>query len=154
MVGNENALPSTAVEEKKRFASTTAEDRQRLIDDAASKKTIAATKTWLRTFQQYCQASNNPCDLQEAASSQIASTLEKFYADVRKEDGQQYRRASMLAARSALNRHLQSIERKVNIISDPDFLKANKVLDSVLKEKQRTGMEPCVDHKKPISDDD
>ena len=42
----------------------------------------------------------------------------------------------------------------INIFTDPEFKRANAVLDGLLKEKKRQGLEAPVKHKDAISDAD
>ena len=77
--------------------------------------------------------------------------MEDFYCSLRKKDETEYKRSSYLAARGAVQRELNRLERNINIQS-PAFARANKLLDATLKEKKREGREPAVTHKDNISD--
>ena len=85
-----------------RFGCSSAEERASIIDEALSGNTKRATGTWVRAFSEYCSDLN----LKTCAASKLAPKLKGFYADLRKQDGSVYKRASYIAARSALQRHL------------------------------------------------
>ena len=64
--------------------------------------TKRATETWVRAFSEY----GSDLNLKTCAASELAPKLEGFYADLRKQDGSVYKRASYIATRGALQRHL------------------------------------------------
>lgn len=136
------------------FGSSTVEERDKLIADAVSKRTVASTNTWITSFEDYCKKIGEHISYKDTSAEDLASILERYYVDARKQDGSEYRRSSFIAARSAINRHLSAFSRDIDIIRGHHFKKANKVLDAVLKAKQKDGREPAVQHKKPITDDD
>ena len=139
----------------KRFAGTTDAERAELVADAIPDNTKRATKAWISALDEYCKESSKPLiDFSEIDSPTLANCLEGFYADARKKNGEKYRRNSLMAARGAFNRHLQTFQPAKNIFKDPDFKTANKVLDGVLKAKKRDGEEPTVQHKSALSDMD
>ena len=74
--------------------------------------------------------------------------------DLRKQDGSVYKRASYMAARGALQRHLTSLDRTFSINKDKEFVKANSVLDGVLKQNKKSGLEEGVEHKRALSAED
>ena len=51
-------------------------------------------------------------------------------------------------------RHVTTFERGFDLIKGPEFKQANKMLDAVLKDKQRNGREPAVQHEQSITDED
>ena len=133
-----------------RFASTSAEERSKLIDDAIPDNTKRSTGTWVRAFSDYCP----DLDLKTCSATELSPKLEGFYADLRKQDGSVYKRASYVAARGALQRHLSSLDRTFSIYKDKEFGKANAILDGVLKANKRSGQEQAVEHKSALSAED
>ena len=83
-----------------------------------------------------------------------APKLDGFYVDLRKQDSSVYKRASYIAAQGALQRHLTSLDRTFSIYKDKEFVKANSVLDRVLKQNKKSGLEEGVDHKRALSAED
>ena len=72
---------------------------------------------------------------------------------MRKANGSEDNCASFIAARSALARHVTTFERGFDVIKGPEFKQANKMLDTMLKDKQRNGREPAIQHKQSITDE-
>lgn len=135
-----------------RFSTSTSEERQKLVDDAIPANTKKATNTWVRAFSVYC--GDKPLDLESCSEQEFAKCLEGFYADLRKQDGSCYKRASYIAARGALQRHLTAKGRPFKLYTGEAFVTANKILDGVLKNNKRLGLEDSVQHKEAINDAD
>lgn len=84
----------------------------------------------------------------------LAKCLEKFYLGARQKDGNYYYKASSLRSiRAGLDRFLQSPELKkpYSIISDPEFLQANKALDAFVKTLRKDGDIAGVVHKDTLT---
>ncbi|XP_033739255.1 uncharacterized protein LOC117326606 [Pecten maximus] len=58
-----------------------------------------------------------------------------------------YHRNSLISIRAALNRHLASCNRNIDIVRDKEFKRANGVLDRLLKERMRSGQSKPTQHK-------
>ena len=69
-------------------------------------------------------------------------------------EGEEYRRNSYLSARAALQRHLRVVGRPFNIYTDEEFRRGNEVLNGILSERKRKGIEPSVKHKLPVTQED
>ena len=139
----------SATEEKvggasaKEFVSTTSEDREKLLEDAIPKNTKSSTTQWVKIFELYCRSKKDTeVKFSTIELADLAVLFESFYADLRRKDGEQYRRNSLMACRSALHRHLSHHRPSVNLFVDGVFSKSNKILDSVLKAKKKAESEP------------
>lgn len=140
---------------KRRFGQSSAEDRVQIVQNAVPHKTRVATDFWVGVFQSYCKNRHGSYfDFDTGAAEELATILEGYYADVRKKDGTEYKKASYGAARSAIQRRLDSSQRHMNIFTDQAFCFANKILDGVLKAKKLAGREPVVEHKPVINEAD
>ena len=107
----------------------------------------------VRTFCE--QRSDETIDLKTVAADTLSSLVASFYTDAQTKDGAPFsKKNSLKAARGAIQRHLTTVGRQVNIFTDSDFTRANKVLDGVLKQRKRDGLERQVQHKTPITEED
>ena len=80
-------------------------------------------------------------------SSELDGVLCPFYLGVRNKKGEPYRRASYLAARAAISRHV-AVDLKLaemNIFRHPQIRRSNDDLDRHLKQKKKQGHEPSVE---------
>ena len=129
------------------------DERDKLIVARTPKKTVQATDFWSRSFQKYALESKNVPDLLALSKEKIGEVLECYFVDVRTKGVDMYSRNSYVSAKAAIQRWL-SASMTINIFTDPEFKRANAVLDGLLKEKKRQGLEAPVKHKDAISDAD
>ncbi|XP_065199072.1 uncharacterized protein LOC135830787 [Sycon ciliatum] len=139
---------------KRVFGASTKEDQQKLISDAVPKSTHSATQYWVRLFTDYCKDQKaSTTNFSSIPIPDLSDLVGSFYVDAKTRHGTPFSKNSLLAARSAIQRHLSSM-REINIFSDEAFARTNKLLDGVLKARKRAGNEPAVKHKEPLSEDD
>lgn len=89
----------------------------------------------------------------EMSDEEIDNYLWRFYGEARSKSGEEYSRSSLLGIRNAIERHLASHDRHVNIAKNTVFQRSNKMLESKLKSLRRSGKE-TVKHKAVIQTDD
>ena len=104
-------------------------------------------------FEDFCKENGRVCDLKTVTEEDIASILEDFYVGVRRQDKSEYKRASLINARGAIQRQLNVLDRGMDI-KRGKFARADKMLDAVLVDKKQCGREDRVVHKNSISDND
>ena len=137
-----------------RFHESTEEDRQKLIDDALPKKTAQANAFWKRVLDEYCEKNSITMDFKTVSAEDLASVMERFLVDVRRKDGQRYKKNSLKAVRGAVQRLLVAENRTINVFTDVQFTRGRKILDGVLKERKRSGQEDQVLHAQALSESD
>ena len=120
---------------KSRFGDCSSTDVDYLLKSRVPKTTVVATDFWMKILLSYITEKKLTVKLDTSLITEVATLLEHFYVDLRKEDGSLYKRASYLAARAAIHRYLSCVRANVNIYTCPEFEKSNKVLDGVLKKK-------------------
>ena len=114
-----------------RFGSSTAEERDAVVTSAIPKATKLSTACWIRAFDEYCVAKRESVvNWQTIEPTDLGSTLESFYVDVRRKDGTIYKKNSMKAARGALQRHIVAQKRQINIYNDTACASQNCALVS------------------------
>ena len=89
---------------------------------------------------------------EEFETTELADLLKQFYGELRKKDGNEYSKSSLINVRAAINRHLTSAPYNliINVIRDPPFQQANQVFTALIKELRRQGNDN-TQHKVPIS---
>lgn len=83
----------------------------------------------------------------------LAENLKQFYGEVNTCEGKSYSKRALIGLRSGINRYLQSspLDKPFNIISDPAFTLANKVLLGRIKMNKENGSENQAKHRSIIS---
>ena len=138
-----------------RFKAVEESDLKALVNGASSEATKRATSYWLRVVTAYREEKSDPIVFATCTPQECNGFLCRFYASMRpQKEGEEYRRNSYLSARAALQRHLRVVGRPFNIYTDEEFRRSNEVLNGILSERKRKGIEPSVKHKLPVTQED
>ena len=103
-------------------------------------------------ISEWLVARGHSTSFEDLPTPDLAEILKRFYDELRKKDGTGYSKAALVNVRASLNRHLVSAphNRQINIMRDKEFLQANHVFVSLLKDIRREGRD-VSQHKEPIS---
>ena len=112
-----------------RFVCVSKVEKAALLDSPVPQSTKAVTKFWLSVVADFARDSKIDLDFETIDEPRLASFLEDFYCSLRRKDGSEYKRSSYLAARGAIQRELNRLNRRINIQGSA-FTRANKLLDA------------------------
>lgn len=135
-----------------RFGDTSEEEIQRILEDKNRPNTKKATKTAVNVLREYLKEKELETNFEDFDKSFLNNVLRKFYVEVRKRDGDFYKKSALNSIRFALNRYLQTT-RKIDIINDPDFRLSDEVFRAQSVELVRLG-KGSVDHVNDMSVED
>lgn len=114
------------------------------------KNTKRATLSAVRTFKSYLEEKGLTQNFETLPKNKLDQILTKFYREARQENGEKYRKSSLMGIRHGLNRHLSLWS--IDLIHDLDFKESNKTFSIVMRElKKEYG---GVKHYPPISEED
>ena len=105
-------------------------------------KTKERTENACNILKDFCAARGEVGgQIERLNEEELGELLCDFYANVRSKDGEIYKKSSMPAIRSGLNRHLKTPphSKPFTIITDPAFVSANNVLKAMLRKIQSEG---------------
>ena len=71
---------------------------------------------------------------------ELNEALSQFYAELRKENGQDYEPDSLRVMQAALDRHLRSQNYPKSILRDTEFMSSRKVLEGKARNQRERGM--------------
>ncbi|XP_033725030.1 uncharacterized protein LOC117315013 isoform X3 [Pecten maximus] len=147
----------------KRFRSVTEEELMRNETSPQSKSTYRNTQWGLRIFQDWSSdVFGEVTDMENIPIEQLADQLAKFYCEARPKNvdrrsgslpvkqAEVYHKNTLINIRAALNRHLQDLNRDIDLVRDKEFKKANRTLDGILKERVKDGTSRPTQHKEII----
>ena len=86
---------------------------------------------------------NIALDIEEHEPAELYRLLEKFYAKVKKKNGQDYEPDRVRVAIAALDRHLKEKQYPLPIIKDREFHSSKQVLEGKVKLRQ-AGRGKCL----------
>ena len=101
--------------ESSRFEPVSSARKDELLEGAVPKSTKTATEFWLTVFSDFLQTDSKSCDWKNVTEGALAGLLEDFYCSAKNQDKSEYKRSSMIAARGAFQRHLNSLERGISL---------------------------------------
>ena len=84
---------------------------------------------------------------------ELNKIMEKFYVEVRKQDGELYSKSTLLSIRFGIQRKINEMRKDVNIIEFVEFKTSNEILRAQCVYLKKEGLAK-VNHKKPISVED
>ena len=105
-----------------RFATVSSEELSEIIENKDAKNTKKQTKHLYNILSCYIEQKRIDIDMKTATKSEINNLLVQFYVEVRKQDGDLYKKTSFKAIRSALQRQVMKIRGDdFDIINDYEF---------------------------------
>nr|XP_034325732.1 uncharacterized protein LOC105342684 isoform X4 [Crassostrea gigas] len=143
-----------------RFQKLSDKEVQEIFDlDIQSKATKQNTRWGVKILQDWHTESYGvPMDMATVDEEELANKLGRFYCeakpqpDRKKKKPAEYHKNTMKGIRAAINRHLVSLGRNIDIVNDRAFKTANKGLIGVLK--QRLITYPLPPNQETIDDSD
>ena len=100
------------------------------------KNTKRTTQTWIRRFDAWRAERGISSPLHETPRENLNTILKRFYAEVVKENGDEYEPETMLAS---LDRYLKEHGALFSIRADQEFEESHKVLNGRAKEIRESG---------------
>jgi hypothetical protein len=137
-----------------RFACLSDDDFKEHLKNKDSANTLKATKKAVNIFRAYLQEKGQPDNFEALGKLQLAKILERFYAELRKTDGDYYKTASVNGIRTGINRHLKNASPgSIDIIKDSEFTAANMSFKASLVQLKKIG-KGDVKHHSSIDEND
>ena len=120
-------------------------------DHSQSKNTKNTTKYGVTVLQDFMtERGMSTVDLLSLEEADLDTYLEDFYANIRNQKSDTYKKNTLLSIRQSLNRYFRDSGKKFDIIKDPTFTKANNCFKALLR-KTRIDGKGFVKHHDAIS---
>ena len=137
------------------FVSVTDADIEKLKDKNTNRNTARTTNTWARRFQKW-QEDRGLCiqPSSQLEPAELDKILQRYFAEIRKEDGSEYEPGSLRTMLSSLDRYFKEGGYKHSIIKDKEFESSRKVLNGYaigLRERGKGKRKMRAD---PLSEED
>ena len=136
----EPPLPRPRKEQPTSFVSVSDTDIERLKEKNSNKNTTRSTNTWAKRFQKWQEERG----LQVGPSTgtepgELDRILQRFFAEIRKEDGTEYEPDSLRTMLASLDRYFKEEGYPYRILKDKEFEAARKVLNGYAIELRERG---------------
>ena len=136
-----------------RFAIIDEKQIQNILDDKSSKNTKKATEVSFNILCTYLKTSKIDFNFTNINKIELNDVLRKLYVEVRKQDGDYYRKASLVALRFGIQRRIKELDISINIIEDQEFFAASEVFKAQCVFLKTQGLVKST-HKPPFIKED
>ena len=113
---------------------------QRLLQKNTNANTAKSTKNWVSKFSKWAIENQVHPELEEIPESELDGVLQRFFAQIRKNDGENYEPESLKVMQASLDRYLRDKGCTYSILKDSNFTTSRKVLNSKAIDLQQQGM--------------
>lgn len=137
-----------------RFVSVSDEEVANIQKNKDTANTKKQTDIMKNVFVAYCDEKKIKLNFETISKTELDDILTKFYVEVRKQNGDFYKKTSFYSLRFSLQRKMKEIRGdRFDIIEDREFSRSNSVFAAqcVVLKKEGLGQ---IDHYPPISEDD
>ena len=119
-----NNLPAP---DESRFPLTSTDQIQETIKEAQNKNTKRSTNTWMRVWYSWAKSRQVNESIETMAPATLDGVLQKFYLEVRKQDGSEYEPDSLKVMQAALERYLSTQKYPYSLIGSLEFSSSTAV---------------------------
>ena len=112
-----------------RFGIVDEESIDELKELSENENTKKSTEQWKNVFVKWATERGKEKNLKAYECVDLDKTLSQFYAEVRKESGEDYEPDSLRVIQAALEPHLKSKLYPKSIFKDREFVSSRKVLE-------------------------
>ena len=135
---NDQLICSNTTTATSEFRTVGEEEIRKLVENNSNKNTIKSTASWLRRFKKWAQQRGLPADIADIAKENLDKVLQQFFAELVKEDGENYEPESLKVMFAALDRHVRE-KCEYSILKVKDFIISRKVLNGKAIQLQEDG---------------
>ena len=123
----------------RRFASANTDEIGRILSEKDSANTKKATEAAVKVFKLYLREKELPEDFENYDKKKLDKVMSKFFVEVRRADGEAYKKSTLSAIRNGLNRYLLS-NSEHNLSNREDFKESCIMYRAMGKELKRIGI--------------
>jgi len=127
------------MESSARFLEIEATDLLEMRENNQNKNTQRSTNTWVKVFDLWRAQRSEVRKLEEIPEDELDDILCRFYAEIRKQNGDEYEPDSLAVMQSSVERHLKNNGKSYRILRDRKFAKSRQQLNAKAKQLREKG---------------
>ena len=128
------------MDKQDRFIEVTAHEIDAYIEKSKSKNTVQATNTWFQTYKTWAGLRNVIVDIETVEPGELDKILQRFFAEIKKQNGKDYEPSSLACMQAAIDRYLKEKNYPVSILKDREFAASRKVLEGKARTLRENGL--------------
>ena len=114
-----------------RFPIISSDEMNELKSVASNRNTSRSTKQWMNVLRSWCQCRHlEYVSIEAKAPEELDKVLSKFYAEMKKKDGDDYAPESLKITLSAIERYLKEKNYPLSIVRSREFHSSQEILNS------------------------
>ena len=137
--------------DQSRFPVVSDEVIEELKSGTINHNTCRSTKTWLFVLQKWCQSRSISEKIEKLSPQELDKILSKFYAEVKKQDGEDYEPDSLRVMQAAIERYLKENNYPLSIIRSREFHHSQQTLNAVAVSLRKQGKGKRPNKSKPLN---
>ena len=122
-----------------RFEQVDDEVIEELKEKSENENTKKSTEHWKNVFVKWANERKQKQNLEDYEIEALDNALSQFYAELRKENGDDYEPESLKVMQAALERYLKSKSYPKSILRDKEFMNSRKVLEGKARKLREQG---------------
>ncbi|XP_066920125.1 uncharacterized protein KIAA1958-like [Clytia hemisphaerica] len=123
-----------------RFDSCNNDNIQQFIDKSKNQNTTKATSLSKRTYDAWANERNQTKDNELLNPVDLDSLLQRFFAEIKKQNGKDYEPGSLASLQSGIDRYLREKRYQYSIMNDIEFSSSRAVLEGKARLLREQGM--------------
>ena len=112
-----------------RFGEASLSDIEKLKQNATPLNTAKQTNKWMSAYMSWAKMRNKETDIHKVPPFELDLILQSFYAELKKQDGQDYEPNSLASMQASIDRYLKNNGYIYSIIRDREFASSQSVLE-------------------------
>ena len=139
-----------------RFPDCDTKELQQFKENAENSNTKKSTKTWLNVWTTWVEEKGYSPDIVSYKAKELDEKLQRFFTEVRKEDGSHYEPDSLQVMIASLDHHLKEADSNISIAKDREFVNSCKVFEgkACFLREQGYGKLPCASNALTTEDEE
>ena len=111
-----------------RFSLATETTIEELKNSSKNENTVRSTGFWLSVWKKWCLEKEIADEIEKYEPTQLNALLERFYAELKNRNGEDYEPDSLKVMINSLDRHLKDKGYTLSIVRDREFSSSKQVL--------------------------
>ncbi|XP_074606498.1 uncharacterized protein KIAA1958-like [Acropora palmata] len=124
---------------QERFTPATDDTIEELRNGAKNVSTSKSTSFWLSVWKTWCEGKGIALEIEGHEPAELKRLLEKFYAEVKNKNSEDYVPDSLRVMIAAFDRHLKDKQYPLSIVRDREFHSSKQVLEGKAKLLRQAG---------------
>ena len=97
------------------FGNLPKDERDKLPKDAVPTSDRNVKAFWICVFKEFRQSCESTCNSETVDEDILVEVFELFYCSMHKKGGKEHKQSSYVAAGSAIQPHLEGLDRRINL---------------------------------------